>query len=212
MKKYNTYFFDADGTLIDTADLIVESYRNTLSHYGAEPQARENILGLMGIPFTIQMQQYIGVQSAEKMREINEFHWNYQTKIYGQYLKECPGTSAALKQLKNNGAKLAVVTSRTRKTLELYLKSLNILHYFNVIITPEDVTNPKPHHESCEKALSLLKSKPEETLFIGDAIYDQQSAAGCGIDFAYVKWSHIPAELFSPKPEHVLNSMTDLLD
>ncbi|MBN1501227.1 MAG: HAD-IA family hydrolase [Spirochaetes bacterium] len=211
MKKYNTYLFDADGTIIDTADLIIESYRNTLEHYGAAPQTRENILRFMGIPFAKQMELYMGTQTPEKMKEINRFHWNYQVKIHEEFLKEGPGTSSALAMLKKNAAKLAVVTSRTRSTLDMYLKKLNILHFFDLTVTPEDVVNPKPHHESCSKALEILKSEAEETLFVGDAIYDQQSAKGVNIDFAYVQWSHIPIEKFSPEPEYILKNMTDLL-
>ncbi|MDA3899221.1 MAG: HAD-IA family hydrolase [Spirochaetes bacterium] len=211
MSKYKTFLFDADGTLLDTVNLIIKCFEYTLSHYGKPVPERSVIASHIGIPFKKQIIFYFGDISEEMAEEIWNFYREYQLKHYQDYIALFPDTLEVLQQLKSKGAQLGVVTSRSNSTLDLFLKHLNIYDIFDVIITPDDVSRPKPDPEPSVKALRMLNAEAADSLFIGDAIYDQMSAVGAGIDFALVSWTHIPITVFNPEPAVQLQSMNDLL-
>lgn len=210
-KNYSTFLFDADGTLIDTAELIIRSYKHTLPLFGIAEPSREEVVRDIGIPFLNQLANLTGPIPQEKTEAIYKYYRQYQMDKSSEHLKAFPETRETLERLKEKGAKLGVVTSRSRISLEQYLEILGIYSFFDVIITPESVENPKPHREPTEKALLGLNANAQDSLFIGDATYDQQSALGAGVDFAYVTWSHIPVERFSPTPDLILQSMDELV-
>jgi pyrophosphatase PpaX len=209
MKEYNAYLFDADGTLIDTTKLILECFKHTLPKFDLAVPADEFIVSHIGLPFDTQLAYYTGEKKRHLIPQIHADYKQYQIEIYKDYLTECPGTTDALSCLKGEGKSLAVVTSRSRHTLDMYLKHLKIYDFFEFSITPEDVDNPKPHPEPVENALRRLSAEADETLFVGDAIYDCKSALAANVDFAYVNWSHIPFSKFDDA-QYRLNSMTDL--
>ncbi len=211
MKIYNTFLFDADGTLLDTVDLIVKCFEYTLSHYKVKIPERSEIVSHIGIPFRNQISIYFGELDESKAEEIWDFYREYQLQHYMDYIKLFPGTIETLTQLKKRGAKIAVVTSRKHNTLDLFLKQLSIFDMFDAIITPDDVSKPKPDAEPTLKALSDLDSLAEESLFIGDAVYDRISAEQAKVDFALVSWTHIPVNHFKPAPEIILENMDDIL-
>ncbi len=210
MNEYAAYLFDADGTLIDTTKLIVECYRQTLPHFGYKVPDDKTIISHIGIPLLTQVRHYTGDISNEIAEDIYSFYRDLQFNIFTDYISLCPGTLCALEKLKSAGKKLAVVTSRSRWSLDIYLKHLNIYDYFDFTITPDDVTNAKPDPEPTQLALKKSKSAPHEALFIGDAVYDCMSANAAGVDFAYVNWSHTPSEKFSGITWS-LDTLTDLL-
>lgn len=210
--KFDTCLFDADGTILDTAELIKKCFHNTLNHFGAEPQTDETIMSHVGLPFLQQAEYYLGPLTQDQKMEVWEYHRNYQLEIHADYLKECPGVKSGLKKLEDMNVKLGIVTSRNHHTLDIYLNTLGIKNFFKSIITPEDVNNPKPHGEPAIKALNELNSEAKKTLFIGDAVYDQQCALNANIKFVYVDWSHIPFDRFKPVPDYRINSTEKIVD
>ena len=50
MRHYDTVLFDLDGTLIDSIDLIIDSYLHTFRTHGATEPTREEILAGIGTP------------------------------------------------------------------------------------------------------------------------------------------------------------------
>ncbi|MFW6365106.1 MAG: HAD family hydrolase [Spirochaetota bacterium] len=210
MKQYDTYLFDADGTLIDTTRLIIDCFRHTLPHFGIPLPDDDTIISHIGIPFETQLAFYTGPIDARMSHEIWRFYKDHQIEIYEENLSLFPGTMETLEMLKSQDRNLAVVTSRTRLTLDLYLKKLGILDLFSFTVTPEDVRLPKPDPEPTLLALEKFSSNPQDALFVGDAVYDCTSARQAGVDFAYVNWSHTPYEKFTYVTCR-LDSMTDLL-
>lgn len=61
-------------------------------------------------------------------------------------------------------------------------------------VPAHDVTNQKPDPEPTRLSLEKFDVDPDETLFVGDAIYDCLSARLAGFEFAFVNWSHSPFE------------------
>lgn len=211
IKQYRNYLFDADGTLLNTAELVFQSFQYACEKYGGLSIERSRVVGDMGQPLARQIQLYLGRQTEQDLATILADYRDYQLGIYQDHLSLFPGVEATLSALKRCEKKLAVVTSRKMETAALYLKSCHIFDFFEVIITPEATSRHKPHPAPALKALTLLGGIPGETLFVGDASFDMECGQQAGTDTAWVCWSQNDSSDIQPPPTYILQQMSDLV-
>jgi pyrophosphatase PpaX len=211
LKEYNYYLFDMDGTLIDTIELIYQSFLHTIKLYGGARIKRQEIISQIGLPLRQQLESCLGKKTDQEFGQIYTAHNEYQKKIASRYLAVFPHVHSTLSALKARGKKMAVVTSRSRNSLEYYLKIKELMEYFTVLVTPESTAKHKPDPEPVFKALSMFKASARECLFVGDSIWDLQCAGGAGMDTAFVAWSYTPLESLPLRPTYILHSMRDLI-
>ena len=211
-KKYKNFLFDADGTLFDTSELICKCFQNTAGHFKNIELRKEDVLRHIGMTLRDQMNHHFGLLDDVQFELYREFHMNYQKLIYPDYLRIFDGVEQTLAALKKCGKSCAVVTSRTRPTLELYLKETGIMHYFDVLVTPEMTQKHKPDPEPALKAVELLQDDPSSSLFIGDALFDMECGVRAGMDTAFVSWSRINPESLGMKPVYLINRPEELLN
>lgn len=211
MNNYKTYLFDLDGTLLDTNELIYQSFVNTCRIYTGLELTRSEVNRHIGIPLQDQLALYLGFKTDEEMDEIVKKHQEFQKNIYKETLKAFPGVVEGLKELEQKGVNIGIVSSRTRPSLDTYLKHIGIYKYFKVISTPENTENHKPHPDPVLWALDQFNSKKEETLFIGDATFDIESGNSAGVDTAFVSWSHNQIHDMKVKPTFTLKDFKQLI-
>jgi pyrophosphatase PpaX len=211
VKDYACYLFDADGTLIDTTELIYECFKYTCKRFGGFEVERDRVVALIGLPLRKQIENYLGPLDEAKAEEVSQAHMAFQMSIYERHLKLFPSVSEGLSLLKNAGKKLAVVTSRRQRTLRLYLDKMGILGYFDALVTPEMTERHKPDPQPALKALELLDCAAGEALFVGDASYDIECGAAAGTDTAFVAWSANSRNSLNTAPTYVIHDLRDLV-
>jgi HAD superfamily hydrolase (TIGR01549 family) len=211
MRDYTNYLFDADGTLIDTTELIWRCFENTAQFTGHAPIGRETTLKHIGLTLRDQMTIHFGKLDDAEYDKYRTIHMDYQMSVYSQYLKLFPGVMETLDTLKKNGKKLAIVTSRFRNSLDVYLRDTGIYGFFDVIISPESTKHHKPHPEPVIKALQELNALKPETLFIGDATFDIECGTDAGIDTAFVRWSINDQASLKKMPIWFIDEMAELI-
>lgn len=81
---------------------------------------------------------------------------------------------------------LAISTNRTNTMLPL-LQSYGIESYFGKIMTAANATRPKPAPDALLEILEYYECNPEDAIFIGDSVIDEQHAAACGVDLIAFK-------------------------
>jgi pyrophosphatase PpaX len=114
-------------------------------------------------------------------------------------------------RLKQHGKRLGLVTSKVRSGAIRGLRVANLESSFDVIVGADEVKNPKPHPEPVLIALDLLKARPEETVFIGDARYDIVCGHAAGVKTAAALWGPFPREhLEDLKPDYWLTTPYDI--
>ncbi len=212
IKPYQTYLFDSDGTLLDTAELIFQTFLYTCKKYGDFNIERPRVIADIGTPLVRQIQLYLGQLSESELTLILADYKDYQLSIYQHHLSVFPGVEETLQQLKNRGRQLAVVTSRKLDTTEIYLKIGKLYDFFDVIITPESTSDHKPHPAPALKAIEMLNGHTQDALFIGDAYFDIECGQQAGMDTALVSWSHNDPDSIQPPPTYIIQKMADLLD
>jgi pyrophosphatase PpaX len=205
----NCILFDLDGTLIDTSQLIIDSYQYTLKkHLNIEVPSSEIAL-TMGRPLVEILGSYSQKQQAEMVRtyrEYNEARHDAATSLI-------PGVMETLEALTEEGITLGVVTGKRRQLAMRGMQLFGIDAYMQAIVTPEDTMLHKPNPEPILKALELLEQSPEETIMVGDSPVDLQTAHSAGTLSAAVLWSVAPRkQLLAARPDFLLHQMTELID
>ncbi|WP_010532137.1 pyrophosphatase PpaX [Lentibacillus jeotgali] len=204
----HTILFDLDGTLIDTNELIIESFTHTFNAYGRK-LTRAEAIEFIGPPLKDSFSQF----APEQVDAMVETYRKHNMKHHDNYVKAFPHAAETLAELKKGDVKLGVVTTKMRGTVEMGLRVTELDSYFNTVITLDDVSHAKPHPEPIIKALRAMNADAESTLMVGDNFHDIEAGHHAGVKTAGVAWSLKGREkLLSYKPSYMLDDMSDLLE
>jgi pyrophosphatase PpaX len=206
----DTVLLDLDGTIVDTNELIIASFINTLESNGLNPLTREQIIPHMGLTLEQQLRAFSGVDDVTSYvtayREYSAIHHDAMVAPF-------PEVNEVLTRLQAAGIKLGVVTTKIRPNTLRVLEMFQLDQFMQVIITQDDVEHTKPHPQPIERAMEALGSSPERTLMVGDSPADLQSASAAGVMSAAVAWSlKGEEELSKYHPQYILHSMSDLYE
>lgn len=208
MKVYDYYLFDADGTLFDTTELICECFQYVAEKHANKQIDRQVIIQAIGSPLRPQIIEHLGADLD--IETILDDYLQYQLKAMEHSLTLFPKVQETLKTLKESNKKLAIVTSRKRYSLDVFLKTTGIHDYFDALVTPEDTELHKPNPEPALKAIELLGASKPATVFIGDAKWDVCSGNSAGVDTVFVNWSHTTAGELPEAPTWTIDTMSQL--
>ncbi|RKP49790.1 pyrophosphatase PpaX [Cohnella endophytica] len=207
--KITTVLFDLDGTIIDTNELIIQSFFHALKGVVPEGFSREHIIPSMGQPLSMQLQQFSG---REDVASLTEAYREYNHLRHDEMVALFPGVAEVVARLHDAGFKLGIVTTKMRATTIRALELLGLMKYMGTIVSLDDVEHAKPHPEPVAKAIQALGAEPAETLMVGDSSVDIKSAIAAGAVPVGVAWSLKGADnLFEAGAEHMLHEMSDLL-
>lgn len=212
MKEYDAYLFDADGTLIDTRELIYRSYVHMSGVMGLPEPDRGHVERTTGLPFADQIRDVLGRDRGEEFYErASEVYRGHLMDSYRPHLRIFPGEREVLDELRLRGKKMAVVTSRRLPGLVEFLRFLGLDGYFSLLVTPESTERHKPHPEPALFAMRELGAAPERTVFVGDAIFDIKCGHAAGADTVLVAWGGMDHRDWDPQPDYVIDSFAELL-
>lgn len=178
------FFFDLDGTLVDTHRANFEAYRHALEDYGVAITFDEfkKSIGHQAKTF---LPWFAPSLSSEELDEVAE----KKKQFYKEYVHlSVPNTQLVelLKYLKPHHV-IVLVTTAKRVNAEMMLTHHKLQDVFDQIITFEDVTNSKPSPESYQLALERTKLKPNEVIAFEDSPSGIAAASGAGIAVVEVR-------------------------
>jgi pyrophosphatase PpaX len=203
--------YDFDGTLADSTELIMRSYRHTMTvHLGEVPPDE---LWLQGFGMTLESQVARFGRSSEECAAMLHTYRVYQAELHDTLLRPFAGAVEVVGELKRRGVELAIVTSKHQEATLRGMRLCGLVEHFEVIVTPEDVVNPKPHPEPVLTALERLGVEPGEAVFVGDSPHDIAAGRAAGTWTAAASWGPFPsAMLRAARPDLVLHAHHDVLD
>jgi len=202
--------FDFDGTLVDSLDVHIRSWKKAFEDLGIELM-EEEIRKRFGKPSATILSEVLPTRLHGKIAELTKRKQRYFAE-QPTSLKLYPGVEKVLKKLKERGMPLAVATSMNRKGLCASLQNLDIEKYFDVAVTVEDVTKGKPDPEMLLRAAEKLGRKPESCLMVGDSLYDVLAAERASMPIVVVANNPYQIEQIREKGVKVLENITELLD
>lgn len=210
---YKLVIFDFDGTLADTNQGIVSTFRETFRRMGLRVPARQRISSTIGLLLTDgfkaasdQITDANAEQAASLYREIFP-------EIAYPMIKAFPGAASALEALRRKGIRLAVATSRSHHSLEALAAQIGVESYFEYLFGGEDVKRHKPAPDLVNLILRTMDLRPEDALVVGDATYDllMGKAAGCRV--CGVTWGNQSRDrLQSADPDYIVDTFDEILE
>jgi pyrophosphatase PpaX len=208
--RYTTVLFDLDGTLIDSGEIILSSFRHATRTVLEREVPDEVLAAAIG-----------GSNIYEQMRAFDEERAEELVRVYREHneplhddLVAFEGIERVLERLKSEGRRLGIVTAKRRRTVDLAFAMLPLEGFFETVVTSEQTARHKPHPEPVLAALEELGSTPEEAVFVGDSPFDMGAGKAAGVFTVAVSWGKIhPVErLIEAGADAVVNSPEELLD
>ena len=177
------WLFDFDGTLADSVELIMASFRHaTAQVLGAVPDEAVLRAGI-GLPLIDQMRTL----DEGRAQELYDVYVEHNAAVHDQLLRPYPGVSELLAGLRGQGRRLGVVTSKRRETARHGLQLLG-LGEFDVLIGFEDTDAHKPGPEPLLRALAMLDANPADAVYVGDTAWDVRAGRAAGVATVGVLW------------------------
>ena len=183
--------FDLDGTLIDSTEAILESFKRSFEYFGEKAPKEADILPQIGHPL-FDMFVNLGVKRDVANKYVAKYKENYR-RVHITKTVLLKGAKEAIELAYSSGAKLGVVTTKTGKYSIELLEHFKLMQYFSTLIGSEDVKNHKPHPEPINLALSRLNVTNSSNVYmIGDTCMDMLAAKnagiiGVGVEFKYTQ-------------------------
>lgn len=205
--------FDFDGTIGDTQSLIVRTMQQTLREVGLPLFSSEQCASTIGLPlkecFThlMDMDDKTATLCEQTYRKIF-FENNKQAKI-----SPFPHVIDTLKVLHEKGLILTIASSRGHESLDEFVREMDLKTYISMVLGADDVEKAKPEPELVQKTLNAFHITPEETLVVGDMIYDilmgkNAGTKTCGVTYGNGKKS----ELSSAGADFIIDDFADILN
>jgi phosphoglycolate phosphatase len=185
-RPFDLLIFDWDGTLADSAGLIVAGMQQAIAELGLPARADPQIRELIGLGFTDAMSRLFPEFSPEQVQRQLEAY-RRQIVAGGRHEggpAEAPlfdGALAALQGLHAAGYRLAVATGKSRSSLERSLRRHPEVQALISSSRCADETAPKPDPAMLLELLELEDVAPGRSLMIGDTEYDVAMARACAM-------------------------------
>lgn len=212
----DTLLFDLDGTLLNTRSLIDKSFIETFRHYYPEKELTDEELDSFFGPTLYQtFKRY--EDDEEKVQEMIDYYRAFNLANHDEMVTAFPGAREMLRTLHHKKYKLGVVSSKKIDLVKHGLELFGLLDYFDIVIGPEDIKNPKPDPEGILLALNELKEDrtlediKQHALYIGDNKSDIEAAKNAGIRACGVLYIKDPSVMLECKPDIVINKLTELI-
>lgn len=186
MARFDAVLFDLDGTLLDSLQLIIDSYRHTLLAHGLAPRTDADILAGLGTPLEVSLGRF--AETPGDVEALVATYIAHNLEVHDALVQPYPGVCDLVHALADAGTPLAIVTSKRRRGTEMGLLALGLESRFEVLVCADDVERPKPHPEPVLRALRALSVEPARAVFVGDAVHDLHSGRAAGVHTVAVTW------------------------
>lgn len=179
---WTTVIFDLDGTLVDTLDLIVQSFQHAEREICNRDVAEQTALAWIGLPLR---QVYRDYPDPEAMTQA---YRSFNLSNLERLQRSFDGIEPLLKDLSAAGIKVGVATSKSREAAVRSVRAAGLEHLVELTTTMDETVLHKPHPEPIVHSRGRLDSFDEDCVYVGDAIWDVRAARAAGIDQIGVTW------------------------
>ena len=203
--------FDNDGTLVDTHDLLLASFRHATHKVLGSALPDEVLMAKVGQPLAVQMRDFSDDPAVQNellrvYREFNHTHHDEAVTLF-------PGVRDGLERLREAGFSMGVVTSKMSPLAKHGLEILGVAEYFDCLVGADSCKHHKPHPEPVELGAKLLGMSASECAFVGDSPFDMEAGREAGCITAAVLWGMFPeTRLVAERPTHVCGTFDELVD
>lgn len=178
---------DWDGTVVDSRETLLASWRAATVEVIGRPfprteAERQQVFSIRGAELFAQ----VTADQHEAERLARAFDRHYE----GSVVHAFPGIGRVLRELTEDGVRLAVVSSKARTRWQSDVTSAGLADLFEVAICAEDVFRPKPDPEPVNRVLEVLGLQADCVAMLGDTTADLRSASAAGVTAIAASWGY----------------------
>jgi len=238
MRCIKGVIFDFGGVLTETcwnSDIIAELVKKGLEEEGVKlkDDFKKKFVKKLFLKFKHVLQTGIEEKMEDIIREfLEEDKIIYNEKAIKRAMLEInkapfckirPNVEKVLRELKEMGIKLGVISNTPSDFPRKILESKGLIKYFDVIILSCEVRYRKPLKEIYKIALDRLGLLPEEVIFVGDTLQiDIKGAKSVGMISVYIvegdpemrKNDALLMRILGnpPKPDFIIKDLSEVVE
>lgn len=206
--RFPVVLFDLDGTVLDSGQIILASFRHATRTVLEREIADEELLAGVGLGLHTEMRAFDEARADELVRVYRDHNAGLQRE-----LRSCTGTEPVLDRLREEGRRLGLVTSKRRASVEAAFGVCpRLARHFETVVTVEDTERHKPDPAPILLALEQLGAPASEAAYVGDAPFDVEAAKAAGVFAVAATWGgmHSRERLESAEPDAIVDSPEEL--
>lgn len=164
--------FDLDGTLVDTAPDLIACLNKALKTHGFDEVSSDELKPYISYGAVAMISNCVEHADQQTQEQILDTMLDcYQNNI-AEHSRFFPGITETLDTIESLGLKWGIVTNKRERFTTPLVKALKLTERAACIISGDTSANCKPHPEPMLTACKQANVKPEECVYIGDAVHD----------------------------------------
>lgn len=204
--------FDLDGTLIDSLQDIYNSMNHALAQHQLPPHSPTTYKQFIGEGLHVLAERATPQEQHHQLESIIETFRPYYQEHCADHTRPYDGITDMLHQLAQNNIHLAVLSNKphaaTLKVVEQYFPDTN----FTVVSGQKENVPRKPHPAGAIHIAETLNLPPANCYFIGDTMYDMQTATRADMIPVGVTWGfREKEELIEHGAQHLIDTPAELI-
>lgn len=202
-----TIIFDFDGTIADTVDALV-NIANRLALEFEHPQISVNELRLLRNLTAREIIKYSGISLFQIPFLVKKVKGELKAKI--RDLQPISGITEALRELKNQGYQLGIITSNSEENVNEFLQYHHLDNLFEFIHSGVTIFGKTT---IINNVLRQRQLNPQIVIYVGDETRDIDAAKKAHIKVIAVTWGFNSSEaLAREKPNFLIHHPSELLE
>lgn len=219
MQNINTFFFDLDGTLVDSVPDLAKALNLTLIDYQRPTYDENTVRHWVGNGARVLVERGLSGNTNAKSdytpseidAALEKFLFYYRT-LDTKDTVLYDGVSATLNSLKNRGYKLALITNKPSEFIEPILSSFSLSHLFSLTVGGDSLPEKKPSARPLLYACETLGVSPSQCVMVGDSKNDIQAAKSANIKSIGLTYGYNYGESIAAyQPDWVFSSFSEIL-
>lgn len=182
MYQYEAFLFDLNGTMIDDMEYHIKAWYRILNGLGAGISMEKTKEECYGKNHELLERVFPGRFSVDEKNQMSVEKERQYQEAFRPHLQLLAGLPEVLEHYHKLGVKMAIGSAAIMYNIDFVLDGLGIRHYFQAIVSADDVASSKPDPETYLKCALLLGVPPESCLVFEDAPKGVDAAANAGMD------------------------------
>ena len=210
--------FDCDGTLVDSQHMICAAMRQAYEANNLSVPAREQLLAIVGLSLPDAFRRLAVATSGDAHHPVEALVTCYKNAFAElrssvDHLEPLyPGARETVEILAASpDMLLGIATGKSQRGVRAVLGRHSLAERFCTIQTSDDAPS-KPHPGMVLAAMRETGAAPEDTVVVGDTVFDLEMARAAGARAIGVAWGYHPASaLLAAGPDAMIEGFAELL-
>ena len=216
-RRFDLIIFDLDGTLIDNRVAIRQNLNHALGLHGFPQLRDQEIDAMVGTPLLEILQKILPESSRYLAPQLVDAYVRRYVKTSHVGTVALEGVIPTLDQLRKEGFRLAIATTKRDDTVAPLLQKIGLLQYFDLVTGRMEGMRNKPNPDMLQYVMKKLNVTPQRTAMVGDTPIDIMTARNAGV-YAVAVTSSVQLgmttldRICDAKPDRIIGSLRELQD